>query len=219
MSSISVKEVKERLIKDDSFSAFVYLKGGKFFYDTELKEGCIGVLSTDIASMLDGFACEDDDEATLIELQIANAKSKCIMRPEYRDNEVPTSNKAINQERLVSGIENIFVCNLEKAKNFCDKDKLEGLLVQFLKEQVSKWTEFSGEVDILVDSDILNDVGLDSLDAVDFIMKIEETLGIEIPYYVTETISFTKKEFRTVRWIASFLVQQIELAIKTSKQG
>ena len=84
---------------------------------------------------------------------------------------------------------------------------------------MSKWTEFSGEVDILVDSDILDDVGLDSIDVVDFIMKIEETLGIEIPYYVTETISFTKKEFRTVRWIASFLVQQIELAIKTSKQG
>lgn len=58
------------------------------------------------------------------------------------------------------------------------------------------------EDDITVDSDILNDLGADSLDVVDLIMSIEDEFEIEIPDEEVENI-------KTVSQLVSYIENRI----------
>ena len=94
MGKISIDDVKGKLLHSDGFCVFVYLDDGQFLYDTELKDGCIGVLSTDVVSMFEGIGC--DEEYDILRLQLEKASKPQIIRPEYADNEVPTSEDKIS---------------------------------------------------------------------------------------------------------------------------
>ena len=43
---INASVVKEKLQSESYFQVYVYLNGGNFVYDTELRDGCIGKLSS-----------------------------------------------------------------------------------------------------------------------------------------------------------------------------
>ena len=216
MGRISIKSVREKLSKKDNFSVFIYFKNGKIIYDTELKAECIGVLSTDIFSMLKEFASDGCNEENLIDLQIANAQNQSEFKKEYGDEKKVSE---VQKNRLLNegnGQSTILVNDLEKAKSFCDEAKMTELLIKIFKDLMDNCG--FGDTEIVEDADIHDDFGADSLTVIEFVMKIEEELGISIPDDVTETIFFSKKEFRTLRWIALFLVQQINTVIKLSEK-
>ena len=57
------------------------------------------------------------------------------------------------------------------------------------------------------DTDIINDIGIDSLQIVRFMMAIEDKLGISIDY---EELSFD--DFSSIRALATFLEKQTNIA-------
>lgn len=208
MGKISKDDVKEKLLHSDGFCVFVYLDDGQFLYDTELKDGCIGVLSTDVFSMLEGIG--GDEEYDILSMQLEKASKPAVIRPEYADNEVPTSENKISENRLRSEMVIIYVNDLEKAKKYCNQKDMEQVLISELSEicGCDVQTCFNQNGDI----DIREEFSFDSLDIVVLWGNVEEKIGVEVPDNVVNTIFSTKKEFRTIRWIASFLVNQIELA-------
>lgn len=218
MGRISAKAVKEKLSKGESFSVFVYLNRSGFFYDTELDDGCIGVISSDIGALFDITKMSEDE---VIEEQIAQAKrlNQPLVRPQYQDNEVPTSRGVISVDRLVSGSLVISVVDLERAKKFKDVQVVSKFIIDYLQSMVAEQIfEACGKKIVVTDkSDIHDDLWLDSLEAIELVMEIEKKIGLEIPDNVVETIFYSKKEFRTIEWLASFLVQQIEVAEKLVK--
>ena len=209
MGRISAKEVKEKLSKGESFSVFVYLEKDRFVYDTELDEGCIGVISSDISSLFDMTMMSEDE---VIDEQIAQAKrlNQPLIKPEYAGNEVPRGENFISVDSLVSGNLVISVVDLNKAKSFSEK-AIEELLLELMEKRVKC------DVKVTPDVDVKEDLGIDSLDEIEFITGIEKKMGILVPNKVISTIFSTKKEFRTIKWISSFLFQQIEVAEKLAK--
>ena len=211
MGRILAKDVKEKLSKGESFSVFVYLEKNRFVYDTELNEGCIGVISSDIGSLFDMTMMSEDE---VIDEQIAQAKrlNQPLIKQEYAGNEAPTDENFISVDSLVSGNLVISVVDLKKAKSF-DKNAIEERMIEFLKQN----NKYVRKVTITNDADLSNDLGFDSLELIEFVMEIEKEFGVQIPDNVTEIILFSKKEFRTIKWISSFLFQQIEVAEKLVK--
>jgi acyl carrier protein len=81
-------------------------------------------------------------------------------------------------------------------------EKAEGALRK-IKEIIAKQLEIpKEEVDkrIVLDADIINDLGADSMDFVEIVMQIEETFEISMP-------DATLEKIRTVRDLLTFVME------------
>ena len=212
MAKLTSKEVKEKLNSKESFSAFVYLENGNFSYDTELKDNVIGVISTDVYELLD-ILPEDDEELSVVEHQIKYQQEIRDNKRFYFDTDNVHNIEQISEEELTSGLAVINVSRREFAKDFNSPTKVKNWLLDELNTRY--FTDITNYYQVKETDDLIDDLNLDSLDRLDFIIEVEKTLGISVPDNVSAAI-FARKEFRNINWISNFLASQIDLELKTS---
>ena len=144
MDTIRLNEVKEKLLRGDSFSVFIYLKDGEFVANAELEKGCVGVFSTDIASILDdsigdvnAFDFVETKEEAVLEMQKPKdevAEVTVSVEPEETDE----YDKAVEAFVGEYGKDKylIRVVNEDVAKKFLEPEKVRNTLLSILSEMI-----------------------------------------------------------------------------------
>ncbi len=216
MDTIRLNEVKEKLLRGDSFSVFIYLKDGEFVADAELKKGCIGVFSTDIASILDdsigdvnAFDFVETKEKAVLEMQKPKdevAEVTVSVEPEETDE----YDKAVEAFVEEHGKDKylIRVVNEDVAKKFLEPEKVRNTLLSILSEMIVNMGDTKTK--IMDTHDFSMDLGFDSLDEMDFWMRIEFQFGITVENVVLERLFASSKKHRTVRFLAKFIVHELK---------
>lgn len=216
MDTIRLNEVKEKLLRGDSFSVFIYLKDGEFIADTELKKGCIGVFSTDIASILDDSIgdvnafnfVETKKEKVLeniepkgVEANLVNSASP--EEPDEYDKAVEEFVKEYGKDEYL-----IHIHNEDVAKGFLERGDVRDKLFVILSEMLENMGDTKTK--LLDTLDFSEDLGFDSLDEMDLWMRIEFKFGIMVSNVVWEKLFASNRKHRTIKFLAKF----IELELK-----
>ena len=218
MAIITGYEVKTGLLQGNGFSVFVYLKDGEFFFDTELKKGCVGVLSSDIASVI-------DDEEDFFKSLMAKKENKVTDEKTTEENCAETK-EALEEDEGISDVVAVFIKEFNSdeylikvqdesiAKNFLKKSAVKKALIEILEEMMINL----GMVNTRVSDtqDIKSDLGFDSLDEIDFWMRVEFKFGISVSNNVFENIFSSKSEYRNVKFLSQFISYEINRAMKAT---
>ena len=156
---------------------------------------------------------EDDEELSLVEHQIKYQQEVRDNKRFYFDTDNVHNIEQISEEELTSGLGVINVSRREFAKDFNSPTKVKNWLLDELNTRY--FTDITNYYQVKETDDLIDDLNLDSLDRLDFIIEVEKTLGISVPDNVSAAI-FARKEFRNINWISNFLASQIDLELKTS---
>ena len=216
MDTIRLNEVKEKLLRGDSFSVFIYLKDGEFIADTELKKGCIGVFSTDIASILDdsigdvnGFEfVETKKEKVLENIEPKDVEANLVNStipegPDEYDKAVEEFIKEYGKNECL-----IQIHNEDVAKGFFERGGVRDKLFKVLSEMLENMGDTKTK--LLDTHDFSADLGFDSLDEMDLWVRVEYEFGITFENVVWVKLFALGREHRTIKFLAKF----IELELK-----
>ena len=222
MGKLFLQEVKENLSNEAGFSAFIYLKGGRFVYDSEFKEGCVGVISSEIGQLFGGFG-EDVlasfgnfpkviqennlDETKKDEVSSQNEEEK-DKKPVKTSRTRKTFRRKPGSTYMRSKEPKISIVSKEKARLFVeDREKFVSLVCDLIKARMCYYA-LQNCPDDLSDCDLTNDLGLDSLDEIEVIMGIEKEVGIEIPGELEELMFSSYGVERTANSMVDYLIAE-----------
>lgn len=224
MGKMFLQEVKENLSNEVGFSAFIYLKGGRFVYDSEFKEGCVGVISSELGQFFGGFG-EDVlasfgnfpkviqennlDETKKDEVSSQNEEKKDkkpvkTSRTRKTFRRKPGSTYMRSKELVIS------IVSKEKARLFVeDREKFVSLVCDLVRARLCCYG-LQNYPDDLSDCDLRNDLGLDSLDEVEIILGIQKEVGIEIPSELEELMFTHYGVGKTANSIVDYLIAEMK---------
>jgi acyl carrier protein len=224
MGKLFLQEVKENLSKEVGFSAFIYLKGGRFVYDSEFKEGCVGVISSELGQLFGGFG-EDVlasfgnfpkviqennlDETKKDEISSQNEEKK-DKKPVKTLRNRRTFRRKPGSKYMRSKEPEISIVFEEKARLFVEeRDAFVSLVCDLIRARMCYYA-LQNYPDDLSDCAFKNDLGLDSMDEIEVIMGIEKEVGIRISGELEELMFSSYGVERTANSMVDYLIAEMK---------